>query len=88
MKHPLVLLPDERRRYRRHQFWTDHGIFRDRFSVAESRQASLQSSEPCAPCGKSRCPLPEAKKGLILCQQALRPELVWTALSPLLEHRS
>jgi len=60
---------------------------RDRFSVAEDHQASLQSLEPCAPCGKSRCPLPEAKNGLILCQQALRPEQVWTALSPLLEHR-
>ncbi|WP_298172040.1 lipopolysaccharide heptosyltransferase I [Acidithiobacillus sp.] len=57
-----------------------------RFSVAEHRQATLQSPEPCAPCGKSRCPLPEAKNGLILCQQALRPEQVWTALSPLLEH--
>ncbi|OCB01769.1 lipopolysaccharide heptosyltransferase I [Acidithiobacillus ferrivorans] len=61
---------------------------RGRFSVAEDHQASLQSLEPCAPCGKSRCPLPEAKNGLILCQQALRPEQVWTALSPLLEHRS
>ncbi|WP_291522810.1 lipopolysaccharide heptosyltransferase I [Acidithiobacillus sp.] len=61
---------------------------RDRFSVAEDHQASLQSLEPCAPCGKSRCPLPEAKNGLILCQQALRPEQVWTALSPLLEQRS
>ena len=60
---------------------------RDRFSVAEDHQASLQSLEPCAPCGKSRCPLPEAKNGRILCQQALRPEQVWTALSPLLEHR-
>jgi len=60
---------------------------RGRFSVAEDHQASLQSPEPCAPCGKSRCPLPEAKNGLILCQQALRPEQVWTALSPLLEHR-
>jgi heptosyltransferase-1 len=60
---------------------------RDRFSVAEDHQASLQSLEPCAPCGKSRCPLSEAKNGLILCQQALRPEQVWTALSPLLEHR-
>ncbi|MHB8209854.1 MAG: lipopolysaccharide heptosyltransferase I [Acidithiobacillus sp.] len=59
---------------------------RDRFSVAEDHQANLQSLEPCAPCGKSRCPLPEAKNGLILCQQALRPEQVWTALSPLLEH--
>lgn len=61
---------------------------RDRFSVAEDHQASLQSLEPCSPCGKSRCPLPEAKNGLILCQQALRPEQVWTALSPLLERRS
>ena len=59
-----------------------------RFSVAESRQATLQSSEPCSPCGKSRCALPEAKNGLIVCQQSLRPEQVWTALSPLLEHRS
>ncbi|MBW9248320.1 MAG: lipopolysaccharide heptosyltransferase I [Acidithiobacillus ferriphilus] len=59
-----------------------------RFSVAENRQASLQSPEPCSPCGKSRCSLPEAKNGLILCQQALRPEQVWTALSPLLEQRS
>ncbi|MHB8226277.1 lipopolysaccharide heptosyltransferase I [Acidithiobacillus sp.] len=59
-----------------------------RFSVMDSRQVSLQSREPCSPCGKSRCPLPEAKNGLILCQQALRPEQVWTALSPLLEHRS
>ncbi len=59
---------------------------RGRFSVTENRQASLQSREPCSPCGKSRCPLPEAKNGLILCQQALRPEQVWTALSPLLEH--
>jgi heptosyltransferase-1 len=61
---------------------------RGRFSVAENRQASLQSREPCSPCGKSRCPLPEAKNGLILCQQALLPEQVWTALSPLLEQRS
>ncbi|MCK9188192.1 lipopolysaccharide heptosyltransferase I [Acidithiobacillus sp.] len=61
---------------------------RDRFSVAEDHQASLQSLEPCAPCGKSRCPLPEAKYGLILCQQALRAEQVWAALSPLLERRS
>ena len=59
---------------------------RGRFSVTENRQASLQSREPCSPCGKSRCPLPEAKNGLILCQQALLPEQVWTALSPLLEH--
>ena len=51
-------------------------------------QISLQSPEVCSPCGKSRCPLPEAKNGLILCQQALRPEQVWAALSPLLEHRS
>ena len=58
-----------------------------RFSVAENRQASLQSHESCSPCGKSRCPLPEAKNGLILCQQALLPEQVWTALSPLLEQR-
>ena len=57
-----------------------------RFSVAENRQTTLQSPAPCSPCGKSRCPLPEAKNGLILCQQALRPEQVWTALSPLLEH--
>ena len=56
--------------------------------MTENRQVSLQSPEPCSPCGKCRCPLPEAKNGLILCQQALRPEQVWTALSPLLEHRS
>ena len=60
----------------------------ERFSMVERRQASLQSPEPCVPCAKSRCSLPEAKNGLILCQQALRPEQVWTALSPLLEHRS
>ncbi|MBU2848977.1 lipopolysaccharide heptosyltransferase I, partial [Acidithiobacillus ferriphilus] len=55
--------------------------------MTENHQVSLQSREPCSPCGKSRCPLPEAKNGLILCQQALLPEQVWTALSPLLEQQ-
>ena len=31
MNDPVLLRPDERRRFRRHQFWTDHGIFREWF---------------------------------------------------------
>ncbi|PKY11946.1 lipopolysaccharide heptosyltransferase I [Acidithiobacillus marinus] len=57
----------------------------DRFFIKSSQQISLQSPQSCAPCGKSRCPLPEAQNGRILCQEALEPERVWLALSSLLE---
>ena len=48
MKHPLVLLPDERRRYRRHQFWTDHGIFRELFyaNFHEIAPGVFRSAQP------------------------------------------
>ncbi len=49
------------------------------------QQINLQSPQSCAPCGKTRCPLPEAQNGRILCQEALDPDRVWAALSSLLE---
>lgn len=57
----------------------------ERLSIKINRQISLQSPQSCAPCGKPRCPLPEAQHGRILCQEALEPERVWLALSSLLE---
>ncbi|WP_414040316.1 lipopolysaccharide heptosyltransferase I [Acidithiobacillus sp. M4-SHS-6] len=53
--------------------------------LRNSQQISLQSPQSCAPCGKTRCPLPEAQNGRILCQEALDPDRVWLALSSLLE---
>jgi len=50
-----------------------------------AQQINLQSPQSCAPCGKTRCPLPEAQNGRILCQEALEPDRVWAALSSLLE---
>jgi heptosyltransferase-1 len=47
-------------------------------------QMSLQSPEGCAPCGKSRCSLPEARNGKIICQESIAPDSILNALSPLL----
>jgi heptosyltransferase-1 len=57
----------------------------EQFSSRLDQQIILQSPEVCAPCGKGRCPLPEAQNGRILCQQSLEPVRVWAALSSLLE---
>lgn len=57
----------------------------ERLAHGGEQQINLQSSQACAPCGKPRCPLPEAQNGRILCQEVLEPDLVWAALSSLLE---
>nr|WP_226856788.1 lipopolysaccharide heptosyltransferase I [Acidithiobacillus concretivorus] len=57
----------------------------ERLAHGGEQQINLQSPQSCAPCGKTRCPLPEAQNGRILCQEALGPDRVWAALSSLLE---
>nr|WP_226832633.1 lipopolysaccharide heptosyltransferase I [Acidithiobacillus sulfurivorans] len=57
----------------------------ERLAHGGGQQINLQSPQSCAPCGKTRCPLPEAQNGRILCQEALDPDRVWSALSSLLE---
>ena len=48
MNSSLRLLPEERRRYRRHQFWTDHGIFREWFyaNFHEMAPGVFRSAQP------------------------------------------